>query len=434
LEKNHPMQNATSCGTGAVSMAERHRNLRIGSLIVVLAAALAGCSHPTPPRQTDATSAAAPLPSLKDGVPVLATALVTSAVLPPPPPSGRYPVVIDPWIDVTTGSQVATTKLMQQELETLAPQHFPQLELLPFTPENLARKPVVLLGAIAPVAGAGAVEPVSGRPGAYRVYGMLADLGTGKIASAKDAWVRPEDIDPTPVRFYRDSPAWQPDESVAAYLQTLQAKPGDRIDPAYLQNLQAEALITNANTAYGQGEYQPARNLYNQAAGLPEGGHQLRVYNGLYLTNSALGDRRSATQAFSELVDYQVAHGRLSVKILFRPNATAFWSDPENPAPYRDWLNVIARRVVADQTCLHLTGHASPSGSAALNDRLSLARAERIRQDLVQIEPSLKDRITVQGVGSRDAIVGTGSDDATDLVDRRVDFQVEPCTRTAAAQ
>jgi outer membrane protein OmpA-like peptidoglycan-associated protein len=69
-----------------------------------------------------------------------------------------------------------------------------------------------------------------------------------------------------------------------------------------------------------------------------------------------------------------------------------------------------------------------------LNDRLSLARAERIRQDLVQIEPSLKDRITVQGVGSRDAIVGTGSDDATDLVDRRVDFQVEPCTRTAAAQ
>ena len=178
------------------SMVERHRNQRIGSLIVVLAVMLAACSHPTPPQQSGPTSAAAPLPSLKDGVPVLATALVTIAVLPPPPPSGRYPVVIDPWIDVTTGSQVATTKLMQEELETLAPQHFPQLESLPFTPENLARKPVVLLGAIAPVAGSGAVEPVSGRPGAYRVYGMLADLGTGKIASAKDAWVRPEGIDP----------------------------------------------------------------------------------------------------------------------------------------------------------------------------------------------------------------------------------------------
>jgi outer membrane protein OmpA-like peptidoglycan-associated protein len=428
------MRNAPICATAAVSMVERHRNPCIGSLAVVLATMLAACSHPTPPQQSGPTSAAAPLPSLKDGVPVLATALVTTAVLPPPPPSGRYPVVIDPWIDVTTGSQVATTKLMQQELETLAPQHFPQLELLPFTPENLARKPVVLLGAIAPVAGPGAVEPVSGRPGAYRVYGMLADLGTGKIVSAKDAWVRPEDIDPTPVRFYRDSPVWQPDESVVAYLQALQAKPGDPIDPAYLQNLQAEALITDANTEYGQGEYQPARNLYSEAASLPEGGHQLRVYDGLYLTNWALGDRRSATQAFSELVDYQVAHGRLSVKILFRPNSTAFWSDPENPAPYMDWLSVIARRTVADQACLHLTGHASPSGSAALNDRLSLARAERIRHDLVKIEPNLKGRITAQGVGSREAIVGTGSDDATDLVDRRVDFQLEPCTRAAAAQ
>jgi outer membrane protein OmpA-like peptidoglycan-associated protein len=428
------MQNATICATGVISLVERHRSLRIGSLIVVLATMLVGCSQPTPPQQGASASAAAPLPSLKDGVPVLATALVTTAILPPPPPSGRYPVVIDPWIDVTTGSQVATTKLMQQELETLAPQHFPQLELLPFTLENLARKPVVLLGAIAPVSGPGAVEPVSGRPGAYRVYGMLADLGSGKIVSAKDAWVRPEDIDPTPIRFFRDSPVWQPDESVLAYLQTLQAKPGDPIDPAYLKNLQAEALITDANTAYGLGEYQPARNLYTEAAGLPEGGHQLRVYNGLYLTNWALGDRRSATKAFSELVDYQFSHGRLSVKILFRSNSTAFWSDPENPAPYRDWLSVIAQRTVADQTCLQLTGHASPSGSAALNDRLSLARAERIRRDLVEIEASLRNRITVQGVGARDAIVGTGRDDATDLVDRRVDFQVEPCTRVARAQ
>jgi outer membrane protein OmpA-like peptidoglycan-associated protein len=427
------MQNVAIYVTAAVSRAKRHRNPTGDLVAVALAAALAGCAHPTPSPPVS-TSAAAPLPSLKDGVPVLATALVTSAVLPPPPPSGRYLVVIDPWIDVTTGSQVATTKLMQQELETLAPQHFPQLELLPFTPESLARKPVVLLGAIAPVAGPGAIEPVADRPGAYRVYGMLADLGTGKIVSAKDAWVRPEDVDATPTRFYRDSPVWQPDESVFAYLHTLQAHPGDPIDPAYLQNLQAEALITDANTAYGQGEYQPARDGYSKASSLPEGGHQLRVYDGLYLTNWALGDRRSATQAFSELVDYQVAHGRLSVKILFRPNSTSFWSDPENPAPYSDWLHVIAQRTVADQACLHLTGHASPSGSAAMNDRLSLARAERIRQELLEIEPRLKGRITAQGVGSREVIVGTGRDDATDLVDRRVDFQVEPCTRAAAAR
>jgi outer membrane protein OmpA-like peptidoglycan-associated protein len=427
------MLSVATCATAAVTADRRPRPFA-GFLALLLASSLVACTPPATPRQdASAGPASPPLQTLHEGVPVLATALVTHAVLPPPPPSGRYPVVVDPWIDVTTGSQVATTKLMQQELATLAPQHFPQLELLPFTPENLARKPVVLLGAIAPVAGAGSMEPVVGRPGAYRVYGMLADLGTGKIAATDSVWVRPEDIDATPIPFFRDSPVWVPDESVVAYLRTLQARPGDPIDPAYLQNLQAEALITNANTAYGQGEYQPARELYKEASDLREGGHQLRVYDGLYLTNWALGDRQSATQAFTELVDYQVAHGRLSVKFLFRPDSTAFWPDPTISAPYEDWLRVIAQRAVSNDVCLHLTGHASPSGSAELNDRLSLARAARLRQDLLGIEPRLRGKITVAGAGSREAIVGTGRDDATDLVDRRVDFQMEPCARVALA-
>ena len=96
--------------------------------------------------------------------------------------------------------------------------------------------------------------------------------------------------------LYRDSPVWQADESVVAYLRTLQASPGEPIDPAYLANLQAEALITTGNADYGEGKLQPARELYSQAENLPAGGHQLRAYNGLYLTDWALGDRRSATE------------------------------------------------------------------------------------------------------------------------------------------
>ena len=278
-------------------MADDNRRVSFGHRVFfgvggLLAVILTACTQQSPPRQ----SASAPsLVSLKDGVPAIATALVSGAKLPPPPPSGRYPVVIDPWIDVATNSQVATTKLMQQELESLAPQHFPQLELLPFTPESLTRKPLVILGAIAPVGGPGDVTPVSGAPGAYHVYGVLADLSTGKIASTAGGWVRPQDIDPTPTAFYRDSPVWQGDDSVAAYLRTLQAGSGDPVDAAYLQNLQAEALITSGNADYGDGNYTRARTLYSDAAGLPDGGHQLRVYNGLYLTNCArrphIGDR-----------------------------------------------------------------------------------------------------------------------------------------------
>ena len=120
-------------------MAEGERRVHFRLCALLFVASLVACTQQTPPQQT---AAADRLVSLKDGVPVIATALVSNAKLSPPPPSGRYPVVIDPWIDVTTGSQVATTKLMQHELEALAPQHFPQLELLPFTPDALTRKPL----------------------------------------------------------------------------------------------------------------------------------------------------------------------------------------------------------------------------------------------------------------------------------------------------
>jgi hypothetical protein len=37
------------------------------------------------------------------------------------------------------------------------------------------------------------------------------------------------------------------------------------------------------------------------------------------------------------------------------------------------------------------------------------------------------------GVGSREAIVGTGSDDRRDAIDRRVEFRAAPCTAAAGA-
>ncbi len=178
---------------------------------------------------------------------------------------------------------------------------------------------------------------------------------------------------------------------------------------------------------------QPARDLYSEAENPSAGWHQLRAYNGPYLTDWALGDRRSATEVFAKLVDYQLAHGRVSVKFLFQPNSTAFWPDPAISAAYPDWLRAIAERTVADSACLRLTGYTSPSGSAEFNDRLSLARAVRIRHDLLANEPRLQGQVTARGVGSQDPIVGTGRDDATDLVDRRVDFDIVPGGRTAAA-
>ncbi len=126
----------------AVGKADRRRSFFTALVCLI---ALAGCVQPVaPPPAAVATvpnsTAAQPL---QQGVATLASNIVAHAQLPPPPASGRYPITIDPWIDAATGSQVAATRLMQAEIETLAPQHFPQLELLPFTDESLARQPLV---------------------------------------------------------------------------------------------------------------------------------------------------------------------------------------------------------------------------------------------------------------------------------------------------
>src|SRR5438477_5371520 len=109
------------------------------------------------------------------------------------------------------------------------------------------------------------------------------------------------------------------------------------------------------------------------------GGEQLRVLNGLYLANIALGKQREAEAAFARLVDYGLERNRLAVKFLFRVASTRFWPDPAVSRPYPMWIREIGDRTAARGICLRITGHSSPTGSAVVNDRLSLARAERMQ-------------------------------------------------------
>ena len=399
--------------------------------LVLLAGCAGGSDRPPPPAAANPSSAAEALP-LDQAVAQLATAIVTHADLPPPGPSGKYPIVIDPWIDRVTGAQIATTQLMQSEIEGLAPTAFPQLELLPFNTESLRRRPLVLLGAIEGVAGSGTDVPAIGLPGAYRIHGVLADLGSGRVVSNEAAWVRPAAVDPTPTAFYRDSPVSTQEPSTETYLRTLTARKGDPVDPAYLEGLDAQALVTDGGRAYDAGRFPEALDLYRRAAGLPDAGHQLRVYTGLYLANQALGRPQQAQAAFGRLIDYGLEQGRLGVKFLFRPGSTAFPANPAVSGPYAMWLHEIALHARAGDACLRMTGHASPTGSAAANERLSLARADRIRRVLAAQAPGLGPRLAARGAGAREPIVGSGADDASDALDRRVEFERVPCSALQA--
>ena len=153
-------------------------------------AVLAGCDG----RDAAQPAAAAPIPP-KEALPLdratvaLADATLLRAQLPPPGPSGRYKLVIDPLIDRATGVETLATRAMERHIDALVRERHPRFDLRPFTTASLDEKPLILLGAIAPVAQAGSRANLTGpgRPAAYRIWAVLADLGTGRVVSHEEA-------------------------------------------------------------------------------------------------------------------------------------------------------------------------------------------------------------------------------------------------------
>jgi outer membrane protein OmpA-like peptidoglycan-associated protein len=250
------------------------------------------------------------------------------------------------------------------------------------------------------------------------------DMRSGRVVARGVARAQLDGVDATPLDYFRDSPAWSEDDETSSYVKNCQkTKVGDLVDPKYLDGLLASSLIAQAIEAYDNGQYQQALDLYKSAAVVP-GGDQLRLYVGLYLTNQKLGNRAAEDDSFRQLVDYGLAHKRLAVKFLFRPGSTVFINDKRTSGPYEMWLRQIARASAARDVCLEVTGRTTPTGPAPINSRLSLLRAEYVRDRLDAIEPPLAPRTIANGVGSRENLVGTGKDDESDALDRRVEFRV----------
>ena len=148
---------------------------------------------------------------------------------------------------------------------------------------------------------------------------------------------------------------------------------------------------------------------------------------GTYLANAKLGRRDDAVDAFGDLVDYGLSTEQLSVRLLFRPGSTQFIDNPQTTEPYPMWLSQIATRVRQKNACLEIVGHTSRTGPPSLNERLSVLRAQFIMDLLLTGMPDGRSRMIASGRGFRDNLVGTGKDDASDALDRRVEFKVIGC-------
>ncbi len=409
-------------------------NKALRPVLLVAMLLLGACSAPVA-----GTAALPPSPpkdalAFDDAVDRLTVALFARAKLDPAAVAGRA-LVIDPLIDRASGNQSVSTQSMERRMVQVVRDRFGAIKPQPFNAESLQEQPLVLVGSITRVAAPGVIPPTTAPPSGpsmtYRIWASLADLRTNRIVSHETAWVRADGVDMTPTRFFRDSPSWLADRTQAAYIRTCAGNPGDPIDPAYVASLFSAAAVADGIKAYEAGRYQEALVQYTRAKSLPAG-DQLRVYNGIYLADAALGRNAEAEAAFGTLVAYGLDRGKLAVKLVFQPSSTRFWPDRTVTGAYPMWLRQIASRAAVEPACLRLVGHTSPTGPDDMNQVLSLARAERVRDELVGRAPQLEAKADAQGRGSAEPIVGSGRDDATDVLDRRVEFETRPCVQADA--
>ena len=334
-------------------------------------------------------------------------------------------LVVDPLIDANTGGQTVSTVRMGTQLESIAKSRNASWAVRPLTRETLAQKPLLLIGTLTPVNVERAIDTP---PDAFRVWLTLIDLRSGKVVAKQLDRATIDSVNAEPLPFYRDSPTWHKDKTVLGYINSCQinTKIGDPADPEYLARLPGAAVVNEAILAYDDGKVPLANKLYKEAEPIADPG-DLRVLNGLYITSWQLGQRDAARDAFGKLVESGFELKRLPMKLLFQPGKTAFNQIGDLPQQYQMWLTSLAQRAAKADGCVRIVGHTSRTGSARGNELLSRQRAEAVQHILERDNRTLAARLSAAGVGSREALVGLGTDDVRDALDRRVEFRVVDC-------
>ena len=341
------------------------------------------------------------------------------------PAGQKFNVVIDPLVDGSTGLQSLGTAAVEKQVASLVSSDFPNYQIKPLNSANLSAQPLVFIGTFTPInlQGKGA-----GERDAYRVCFALADLKTGKIVSKGFARSQTAGVDATPLPYFQDAPLWVNDKIVEGYIKTCQGtKAGDPINAAYLDKVSSIAAIDEATKAYNGKKYQESLALFNSVLRNPAG-DQPRVYTGVYLSNLKLGRREPAMLAFGKIAQQGMDAKRLAVKFNFSQGGASLAKDS---SPYDRWVKELAiqsSRATATGTCMEVSAHTGRAGSEPLNQRLSLQRAEYVKQRLVTERKDLASKITAKGYGSSEALVATGRDDSSDALDRRIEFKPAACS------
>lgn len=392
----------------------------LAAVLFILAALAAGCAAPQATQVTEELPFEQAVAQATDGL-VAQTQKLPAFLAKVESKIAKRGVVLDPMLDAGSGQQTAATQMLERQVVQHMDAKYDQMEILPFQSANLGKAQYLLTGTMT------RVQTPRSKKAALKINLALTELSNGNVVAQASAVARDEGLDHNPLPYYRDSPVLlAKDKVVDGYVRTSATPPGQRADATYLERIATATLINEATTLYNSERYQDALGQYRSALATPAG-EQMRVLNGIYLTNVKLGRMKEAEQAFGRVVAMGIAYNELGVKFLFNPGSTEFWSDARISGPYGMWLRQIAREATAAKVCMDVVGHTSRTGSEQANDVLSLQRAAYIKQRLSSEAAELAARTKPVGMGFRQNIVGSGTDNAVDALDRRVEFKIVRC-------
>jgi outer membrane protein OmpA-like peptidoglycan-associated protein len=325
-------------------------------------------------------------------------------------------IVIDPFIDVKSHEVLKVSQQIENIFLAETQKVFgDQFSVERLTPKNIYQADYVIHGVIK-------YEPYQNNGNYYHAISSVVEKNKGKVIAKSDVWISNQTLDYTPII---DSPIviLNP-QSITEDI--VKIKLGAAVAPNYNSVLEIEALINKAEEAYVNKDYDTALDLFTIATQEQSFDQMsmIKAYIGLYRTNINLKDLNAAEKVFEKIVSLNFdKNSILNVKVIFLVSKTAF--DDTLAAEYPLWLRKIGEYFQQKNLCVEIVGHSSRSGKLPYNCRLSLDRAVAIQQKL-EANFSNINSIT-DGKAWAENLVGSGTDDAQDAIDRRVGFKLASC-------
>lgn len=330
-------------------------------------------------------------------------------------------MAVEPMIDANTAEVTMASRWIESLFTDETRKQFPKIHLLPLNPQSAETAQYMLTG-ILKLESKSSTKTVA----LYRVAYSIIDLKTNRVMASAEARVTDPKMDITPINAFKEAPMYTKDKRADGLIKTVETAPGELADKDYMDGLTTAALLGEGDRMYDDNNYEKALSYYKEAS-LRADGQVMRTYAALYQTYRKLNKNDDAEVAFGRLIALGYSTNNMNIKIMFSVAGTQFIADQDLRKQYTVWLRQIAKLFAKADSCLSVIGHSSRSGSETYNETLSLQRAQYVQKLMQKDFPNIMGRSTAIGRGWKENIVGVGSDDMRDAIDRRVEFRITPC-------